>query len=135
MSTCTTAPPRPRVVSAPARLLWYASGAGKDSGVAAVIACSRLEEVIAARPAELHQRFRHLGVWQQDQVTAAARNGTALALRFADTEIFPRRVSLRRLQRLASQFGHPLSLRSAMKVSPQFFTAVYQEGIPGHERA
>jgi GNAT superfamily N-acetyltransferase len=127
--------PRPRVVAAPARLLWYASGAGKDSGVAAVIACSRLEEVVAARPAELHQRFRHLGVWQKDQVTAAARNGAALALRFADTEVFPRRVPLRRIQRLASQFGQPLSLRSAMKVSPQFFTAVYQEGISGHERA
>jgi GNAT superfamily N-acetyltransferase len=127
--------PRPRVVTVPARLLWYASGAGKDSGVGAVIACSRLEEVIAARPAELHQRFRHLGVWRQDQVTGAARNGIALALRFADTEIFPRRVPLRRLQKLASQFGRKQSLRSATRISPQLFTAVYQEGFPGHERA
>lgn len=127
--------PHPRVVAAPARLLWYASGAGKDSGVAAVIACSRLEEVIAARPAELHQRFRHLGVWQQDQITGIARDGTALALRFADTEIFPRRVPLRRLRELASQYRQPLSLQSAKKISPQFFTAVYQEGLSGHERA
>ena len=127
--------PHPRVVSAPARLLWYASGARKDSGVAAVIACSRLEEVITARPAELHQRFRHLGVWQQDQVAGAARNGTALALRFADTEIFPNRVSLRRLRKLASQFGQPLSLQSAKKISAQFFAAVYQEGLSGNDRA
>ena len=127
--------PHPRVVAAPARLLWYASGAGTDSGVAAVIACSRLEEVIAARPAELHQRFRHLGVWQQDQITRAARNGTALALRFADTEILPHRVTLRRLRKLASHHGQPLSLQSAKKISPQFFTAVYQEGLSGHERA
>lgn len=127
--------PRPRVVTAPARLLWYASGAGKDSGVGAVIACSRLEEVIAARPAELHQRFRHLGVWRQDQVTDVASNGKALALRFADTEIFPRRVSLRRLHKLASEYRQPLSVRSARKISSQFFSAVYQEGISGHERA
>jgi GNAT superfamily N-acetyltransferase len=127
--------PHPRVVAAPARLLWYVSGAGKDSGVGAVIACSRLEEVIAARPNELHQRFRHLGVWQQDQITGTARNGSALALRFSDTEIFPRRVPLRRLKSLASQIRHPLSLRSAMKISPQFFTAVYQEGFSGHERS
>jgi hypothetical protein len=70
-----------------------------------VIACSRLEEVIAARPAELHQRFRHLGVWQQDQVTRAARNGTALALRFADTEIFPHRVPLRRIRKRRMEAG------------------------------
>jgi GNAT superfamily N-acetyltransferase len=127
--------PHPRVVAAPARLLWYASGAGRNSGVASVIACSRLEEVIAARPAELHQRFRHLGVWQQDQIAGAARNGIALALRFADTEIFPRRVHLRRLRKLASQYCQPLSLQSAKKISPQFFTVVYQEGLSGHEPA
>lgn len=127
--------PRPRVVTAPARLLWYASGAGEGSRVSAVIACSRLEEVIAARPAELHQRFRHLGVWQQDQIARAAQNGTALALRFADTEVLPHRVPFRRLQRLAAELDHPLSLVSAKKISPQFFTAVYQEGLSGHERA
>lgn len=125
--------PHPRVVTAPARLLWYASGAQRDGGVAAVVACSRLEEVIAARPGELHQRFRHLGVWQQDQVTGVARNGTALALRFADTEIFPHRVTLRRLRQLASELGQPLSLRSAMRIAPTLFTAVYQEGLSGHE--
>ena len=127
--------PRPRIVTAPARLLWYASGAGRDSGVAAVIACSRLEEVIDARPSELHQRFRHLGVWQQDQVADVAQDGKALALRFADTEILPRRVPLRRLRKLASQYCQPLSLQSVRKISPHFFTAVYQEGLSGHERA
>lgn len=127
--------PHPRIVAAPARLLWYASGASRDGGVAAVIACSRLEEVIAARPPELHQRFRHLGVWHQAQVTAVARDGTALALRFADTEILPHRVPLRRLRKLASQHCQPMSLQSAKKISPQFFTAVYQEGLSGHERA
>jgi GNAT superfamily N-acetyltransferase len=125
--------PRPRVVTAPARLLWYASGAQRYGGVAAVVACSRLEEVIAARPGELHQRFRHLGVWQQDQVTGVARDGSALALRFADTEVFPHRVTLRRLRELASEFRQPLSLRSAMRISPPLFTAVYQEGLSGHE--
>lgn len=125
--------PRPRVVTAPARLLWYASGARRDSGVAAVVACSRLEEVIAGRPAELHQRFRHLGVWQQAQVTGVAKDGTALALRFADTEVFPHRVTLRRLRELASDFRQPVTLRSAVRISSPLFAAVYQEGLSGHE--
>jgi ribosomal protein S18 acetylase RimI-like enzyme/predicted nucleic acid-binding protein len=128
--------PRPRVVEAPARLMWYASGAGKDHGVGTVIACSRLEEVISAKPASLHQRFRHLGVWQQDQIAGVARDGTALALRFADTELLPHRVSHRRLEQLAaSQNCRPPSLQSAVKISSQLFTAIYQEGLSRHERA
>jgi predicted nucleic acid-binding protein len=124
--------PQPRILNAPARLLWYASGAGKHGGVAAVIACSRLEEVIAARPADLHQRFRHLGVWQLQQIASVARDGVSQALRFADTEVFPHRVSLRRLQELAHQKRQPLSLQSPKKISSQLFTAVYQEGLSGH---
>lgn len=128
--------PRPRVVKAPARLLWYASGAGKHHGVGAVIACSRLEEVIAARPVSLHQRFRHLGVWQQEQITSAAHDGVALALRFADTEILPHRVPHRRLGQLAASQNCQLpSLQSAVKISSQLFTAIYQEGLSRHERA
>lgn len=128
--------PRPRVVEAPARLMWYASGAGKDHGVGAVIACSRLEEVISAKPTSLHQRFRHLGVWQQDQIAGVARDGTALALRFADTELLPHRVSHRRLEQLAaSQNCRPPSLQSAVKISSQLFTAIYEEGLSRHERA
>lgn len=127
--------PRRSGMAAPARLLWYSSGAGRHNGVAAVIACSRLEEVIASRPSDLHQRFRHLGVWRQDQVALVARDGQALALHFADTEVFPHLVPLRQLRRLASQHCQPLSLQSAQKISPQLFTAVYQEGLSGHAPA
>ena len=128
--------PRPRVVEAPARLMWYASGAGKHHGVGAVIACSRLEEVIAAKPVSLHQRFRHLGVWHQEQITGVAHDGVALALRFADTEILPHRVPHRRLGQLAASQNCRLpSLQSAVKISSQLFTAVYQEGLSRHERA
>lgn len=127
--------PRRSGMTAPARLLWYSSGAGRRNGVAAVIACSRLEEVIVSRPSDLHQRFRHLGVWRQDQVVEVARDGQALALRFADTEVFPHVVSLRRLRRLASQHCQSLSLQSAQKLSPHLFSAVYQEGLSGHAPA
>lgn len=127
--------PRRSGLIAPARLLWYASGAarpGRNSGVGAVIASSRLEEIIVSRPSELHQRFRYLGVWKQEQITQAARDGEAMALRFADTEIFPHRVSLRRLQQLSRQNRQPVSLQSAQKIPAQLFADVYQEGLSGH---
>ena len=120
---------RPRAEQAPARLLWYVTGSHR--GLGAVIACSRLEEVVCDKPAALYQAFRHLGVWQREQIDRAAHRDQALALRFADTELFDRQVSLKRLRQLAAEERQGLSLRSPQKISAQLFAATYQEGHPG----
>jgi hypothetical protein len=119
--------PRPRVEQAPARLLWYVSGS-RPGGIGAIVACSRLEEVACDKPSVLYSTYRHLGVWTRDRISEAAHDGQALALRFADTEIFPRQVSLRRLHALATENCQRLWLRSPSKVTTQFFAAVYREG-------
>jgi hypothetical protein len=119
--------PKPRVEQAPARLLWYVSGSG-DGGTSSVIGCSRLDEVVTDKPTVLHQTFRHLGVWRRDQVASAARDGVALALRFADTEIFPHQVSLLRLRELAAAHRQNPLLRSPQKITAGLFATIYQEG-------
>jgi GNAT superfamily N-acetyltransferase len=120
--------PSPRITP-PARLIWYVTDA-RRGGVAAVIGCSRLGEALNGKPTALFQRFRHLGVWQLDQVTQAAKAGQAQALSFADTEIFERRITLRRLRQLAADHSQTLALRSPQKISAGLFTAIYQEGSP-----
>ena len=127
--------PRPGIVHAPARILWYASGARKHGGVGAIIACSRLEEVICAKPGTLHQRFRHFGVWRQEQITEVAQAGIAQALRFSGTEIFPRPVSFHRFQQLIGQKSRSHTLQSPLKISADLFAAVYKEGQGAHERS
>jgi GNAT superfamily N-acetyltransferase len=112
---------------APARLIWYVTDEPRG-GVAAVIGCSRLDEALTGKPTALFQRFRHLGVWQLDQVTKAAKSGQAQALRFADTEIFQRQITLQRLRQLAAGHGQTLALRSPQKITAGLFTAIYQEG-------
>jgi GNAT superfamily N-acetyltransferase/predicted nucleic acid-binding protein len=121
--------PTPRPV-APARLLWYVTDARRGGGVAAVIGCSRLDEALTGKPAVLFQRFRHLGVWQLDQVNQAAKGGQAQALKFADTEIFERQITLRHLRQLAADHGQTLALRSPQKITASLFAAIYQEGHP-----
>ena len=77
-------------------MLWYVTNHHRD-GMKAVVACSRLEEIVVDDPHTLHRRFRHLGVWHQQQAsTALATVGTAL--RFVDTEVFPRQVAFDRLE-------------------------------------
>jgi 3-methyladenine DNA glycosylase AlkC len=54
-----------------------------------------------------------------------------MALRFSDTEIFPKPVTLRRLSSLARELGLPWSsnmLISLSKISNELFQAVYKEG-------
>lgn len=126
--------PHPNREQAPARLLWYASGTERRGGVAAVIACSRLEEVIIAKPEDLHRQFRHLGVWKQEHVATAARNGLARCLRFADTEIFPTPVPLHRLRALGRRHQREFALQSPELIPPDLFAAIYQEGRFGHGR-
>jgi predicted nucleic acid-binding protein len=121
--------PRPRVEQAPARLVWYVTGS-RTEGLAAIIGCSRLDEISCDTPAVLYQAYRHLGVWQREEINRAASSGKALALRFADTEVFPRRVTLRRLRQLAAENRQRLALRSPQKISAELFAAIYQEGHP-----
>jgi GNAT superfamily N-acetyltransferase len=115
--------------TAPARLLWYAS-TDKSTAISAVVACSRLDEVVVNEADALYDRFRHLGVFDRAQVRNIANHhkGRAMALRFSDTQILSRAVPLTRLRHLAEAQGHKLSLRSIFRISPRLFRAVYEEG-------
>lgn len=117
-------------LQAPARLIWYMSEGGSTvAQPAAVIACSQLDAVITAPPDELHDRFQHLGVWSKATVHQAARDGLAQALRFTNTEIFPRPVLRGRFRQLAREngcSGNPP--QSPARISPALFAALYQEG-------
>ncbi|WCD99476.1 GNAT family N-acetyltransferase [Streptomyces sp. HUAS 31] len=115
--------------SVPARLLWYISEGNSPGEGQMVVGSSRLDEVLIDTPDALFSKFEHLGVYGLAEVQEAAdASGRAMALRFSDTEIFPKPVTLRRLTSLARELGLPLSLISLSKISNKLFQAVYQEG-------
>lgn len=114
---------------APARVLWYASGAGKRGGIGAVVAVSRLVGIIHGTPVQLHTRFAHYGVWTLGQIATAATNGAASALLIADTERLDRPVGHDRLEQLAHRADRRLGpLLSPTAVPASFYEAVYTEG-------
>ncbi|MGW3890436.1 GNAT family N-acetyltransferase [Micromonospora chokoriensis] len=115
---------------APARLLWYMSKGGHTTQQpAAIIACSQLDEVVAAPSDELYDRFQHLGVWDRSTVHHAARNGITQALRFTNTEIFPRPVARQIFRRLALEHGGPATApQQPTRIPAALFAALYQEG-------
>ncbi|MET9715296.1 GNAT family N-acetyltransferase [Streptomyces rochei] len=118
--------------SVPARLLWYVSEGTSSGEGQMVVGSSRLDEVLIDTPDTLFSKFEHLGVYGRAEVEEAAdASGQAMALRFSDTEIFPKPVTLRRLTSLAKEWGLPWSpgsLISLSKITSELFQAVYQEG-------
>lgn len=115
----------PRVrIERPARVLWYES-----SEVGAITAASRLISVDRNRPAVLHSKYAHLGVWGlNDIVKAAGNKGEAMALRVADTEIFSRPINYPEIWSLLPDC-RPSTLQSTQEINEQGFLALYERGI------
>jgi GNAT superfamily N-acetyltransferase len=127
-------------LEAPARLLWYMSSTSPDRPrprrgraptvpyPSGVIACAQLDAVVTGPAEVLFDQFRHLGVWDQGQVSAAARHGRVQALRFTNTELLTH-VPKSRLRAIAAEHGQTgLPPQWPIRISPAMFTALYQEG-------
>lgn len=111
------------LLDAPARILWYRSGQLHGGGQ--LFACSRLEQRLHGDPDELYKRFSYLGVLGIDDVRKlASGRGRIQALRFADTELFPRPISLDTYRRIS---GHEReNFIGARQVSASVFADLYR---------
>jgi ribosomal protein S18 acetylase RimI-like enzyme len=110
---------------APGRILWYSSKRDQQ-----VVATSRLVESVLGSPEVLHREFANIGILTLAQVREARgkRAGTVVALRFADTEIFSRQLSLARVQEL-SNGAAKLTVQSPVPVDSAWFKRLYKEGM------
>jgi GNAT superfamily N-acetyltransferase len=114
--------PRPGVLTAPGRILWYISGNVKEA-----LAVSRIDQVVVAHPGTLYRRFRRLGALGSKAIADQARDGKAMAVRFGDTEFFSRPIPLARLRAMNSRLVPPPSPR---EITEEDFFRVYEEGQP-----
>ena len=125
---------RPRVLSAPARVLWYVSLEKGTPGTMAIRACSRIDEVVVGRPKELFARFRRLGVYQWPDIFELADRDTEkeiMAFRFSGTEHFPRSVPRETVQNeiLAREGKGNNPFMSPVEISETAFFQIYNRGI------
>jgi GNAT superfamily N-acetyltransferase/predicted nucleic acid-binding protein len=126
---------RQRVLSAPARILWYVSkGAGRYQETMSVRACSYLDEVVIDKPKPLFSRFRRLGVYRWEDVLRVAggdMNREIMAFRFSGTETFEYPVDRSDLRRiwmdgLGRDFHPPMS---PVSVPKEAFLRIYRMGL------
>ncbi len=123
----------PRILSAPARILWYVSGDENYPGSKSVRACSRLEDVVVGKPKELYKQFRRLGIYEWKDIYDVARHDTAreiMAVRFSDTELFDAPIPWHDLQRvLLQEEGHSSQIQSPICLTTHCFRELYRRGI------
>lgn len=115
-------------LEAPARLLWYVTKDGNFDGAMSIRACSRLVAIEVGRPKDLFRRYERLGVYIWPNVLATAQGSIEteiMALRFVDTEVFSRPVTLKE----AKQFGIKANFESPVRIDESIFRRIYELGL------
>ena len=124
---------RPRVLTSPARILWYVSrGGGKYQGTMAIRASSYLDEVVVGEPKELYSQFRRLGVFKYKDVSDIVGGKPGLkvmAFRFSNTEVFVNPISRAELKGIwESEFQRDFHIQTPISISKELFFRLYKSG-------
>lgn len=123
---------RPKVLSAPGRILWYVSQEEGCPGSKHVRACSILDELVIGKPKDLFRRFRRLGIYEWRDVLALAKNDISrdiIAIQFSNTELFSNPIPWQTLQQvLREERGRGSQIQSPIRISNGTFMRLYQLG-------
>jgi ribosomal protein S18 acetylase RimI-like enzyme len=111
-----------------ARILWYVTGGTPVHARGSIRAVSQVADVVVGRPRSLHARFERFGVYSLEQVSSLAdRNGQVMALRFVNTEVLERPMTLDDLEALWVEIGERfLAPQSPTIIGEHMFYLIYQ---------
>lgn len=124
----------PKILSSPARILWYISkGKGDYQDVMSIRASSYLEEVCIDKPKPLFSRFKRLGVYNWENVREIAKeniNNEIMAFRFSHTETFRNSIAWNELKIIWKEYGGKnFQPQGPLKISAARFFELYSHGI------
>ncbi len=123
---------KPRVLSAPGRILWYVSSDKKYQGAMHLRACSRIDEIKVGNPKDLFKQFRRLGIYEWKDVLEVAKGtieNQIMAVRFSETELFDTPIPWDDLQQILARVeGHKSQIQSPVQISNKCFVQIYGQG-------
>ncbi len=115
------------MLKAPGRILWYASRNKKQ-----IIAVSCLDEVIINTAKELFRRFKRFGVLEWRDLYEMCDHDPLkelMALKFSNTFLFRKPVSLDDIRIIYTKHGAGLPLQGPSKVPSEIFCELFQKGF------
>lgn len=86
---------KPKIINAPARVLWYLSENKSTKAKGSIIAASYIDEIFVDSPKNLFKQFEKLGIykWKDISRTSGSKK-EIMAFVFSDTELFTNYISL-----------------------------------------
>lgn len=118
---------------APARILWYVSGGGKQgTHKKMMVGCSYLLEVHTGKGQELYRQFKHYGIYEWQHIyelCGGEKDNDIRALKFSHTELFSRPISYDDALVVLARHGYkPNTFASPLQVSKDVFFDIYEIG-------
>lgn len=116
-----------KMLKAPGRILWYASRSKKQ-----IVAISCLDEVIVDSTRELFRTFKKFGVLKwEDLYEMCGRDPSKelMALKFSNTFLFRKPVSLDDIRIIYTKYGAGLSLQGPSKIPSEISCELFQKGF------
>ncbi len=121
---------RPRVLSAPGRILWYVSFDSRYRGSKHIRACSKVDEVSIDKPKALFKRYRRLGIYEWKHVYETAKediNQEIMGIAFSGTELLKNPVAWSDLQIILEAYqGRRSPIQSPVQISRDAFVKIYK---------
>lgn len=122
----------PRVLKAPARVLWYVKDQKGVIGSMSIRAVSYITEVSVDSAKELYRRFRRLGVYKWADVLGTAKkdpHGQIMAFAFTHTELLQNPIPWTIVQKTLEEIdGARNPLQGPVRISPRCFAELYRVG-------
>ncbi len=121
---------KPRVLSSPARILWYVSENRGYNEKGQIKACSYVDEVFVGSPKSVFKRFEDLGIYKWNDIDkTAGKNKEIMAFVFSDTELFEKPVSLNYLKGLFIQSENKkFMVVTPIKIKSETYINIYKRG-------
>ncbi len=122
-----------KIISTPARVLWYISQGKNYQDTKSIRACSYIDEVMIDKPKPLFSKFRRLGTYEWKNVLEVAGGNIEqdiMAFRFSRTELFDSPVHRDELQAIwQAEEGCNFNILAPVAISCRRFLQLYQKGF------
>lgn len=121
----------PKVINAPARILWYLSENKLTKEKGSIIATSYVDEIFIDNPKKLFKQFEKLGIYKwQDISETAGKKDKIMAFVFSDTELLKKAISLKNINNIFNDLENKKFMAAApIKIKTETYLAVYKQGM------
>ena len=121
----------PKIINAPARILWYSSENKSTKVKGSIIATSYVDEIFIDKPKKLFKQFEKLGIYKWKDISeTAGKKDKIMAFVFSDTELLKKPISLKNISNSFNVLENKKFMVVApIKIKTETYLALYKQGM------